>query len=138
MIMKTKDFDSRCRAFSKRGEPCRAAATEGGLCFFHANPKKASELGRIGGRKNKQAAALRNPDPLPALETATAVRDVTARVINEIYAGQMHPRAAAGLAALLNLQFRSIETSVLERRIAKLEKRLAQFDKEQPENSRAA
>jgi hypothetical protein len=26
----------------------------GGLCFFHANPNKAVELGRIGGKKNGQ------------------------------------------------------------------------------------
>jgi len=43
--MRTKNS---CRAKTKNGKPCQAAATEGGLCFFHANPKKASELGQIG------------------------------------------------------------------------------------------
>jgi len=27
---------------------------EGGLCYFHANPDKAAELGRNGGRHRKQ------------------------------------------------------------------------------------
>ena len=26
---------------------------EGGLCYFHANPNKAAELGRNGGRRRK-------------------------------------------------------------------------------------
>lgn len=49
--MDAKAFDSRCKATAKTGKRCGAAATEGGLCFFHANPDKAAELGRIGGRK---------------------------------------------------------------------------------------
>ena len=28
--------DSRCTARTRSDKPCRAAATEGGLCFFHA------------------------------------------------------------------------------------------------------
>jgi hypothetical protein len=68
------------------------------------------------------------------LETATAVRDVVSRVIAEVYAGQLDPRVSAGLAPLLNLQFRAIETSDLERRITGLEKQLAQFEKEIPQN----
>ena len=83
-------------------------------------------------------AGIQNPDPLPPVETAAAVRDLTARMIAKVYAGQLHSRVAAGLAPLFNLQLRSIEASVLERRIAKLEKRLAQFDKEVPEKGRAA
>jgi len=54
--MTHKNFDSRCKAKAKSGKPCGAAATAGGLCF-HANPDKASELGRIGGRKNRHAPA---------------------------------------------------------------------------------
>jgi hypothetical protein len=72
--MTHKNLNSRCKAIAKSGEPCRAAATEGGLCFFHANPDKASELGRIGGRGNRRAAG-ENADPLPTLDNALAVRD---------------------------------------------------------------
>jgi hypothetical protein len=54
--MTPKNRDSRCKAQAKSGKPCRAAATAGGLCFFHANPDKASELGRIGGRNKRHAA----------------------------------------------------------------------------------
>jgi hypothetical protein len=119
--------DSRCRAQAKSGKPCQAAATAGGLCFFHANPNKASELGRIGGRKTHSAAAVPSA-PLPKLETATAVRDTVAQLIADVYAGNLAPRIAAGLAPLLNLQLRAIETTDLERRIEKVEKLLARTE----------
>jgi hypothetical protein len=119
--MAAKSIDRRCKGRAKSGKPCQAAATDGGLCFFHANPDKASELGRIGGRSNRHAASA-NADPPPALDTAMAVRDTVARLIADVYAGRINPRTAAGLAPLLNLQMRAIETTDLEQRLAKLEK----------------
>lgn len=35
---------SVCKAVTKAGKPCRAAATQSGCCYFHANPAKAAEL----------------------------------------------------------------------------------------------
>ena len=116
--------DSQCKGKTKKGRACEAAATKGGLCFFHANPEKASELGRIGGQKNRHAAKD-TPDPLPRLETAMAVRTTVARLIEDVYAGKLHPKTASGLAPLLNLQLRAIESSDLEGRLTKLEGMLA-------------
>lgn len=116
-----KNPDSRCSALAKTGKRCRAAATAGGLCYFHANPKMAAELGRIGGRA-KRFSAPENSDPLPKLETAIAVRDVVAQLITDVHTGKMNSRTAANLAPLLNLQLRAIETTDLEQRLAKLEK----------------
>jgi hypothetical protein len=104
---------SPCQALTKKGKPCQAAATEGGLCFFHGNPKKAAELGRMGGKK-KRRVMDGDVDPLPPLESANAVREVVARLIAEVYAGRMNPRTAAGLAPLMNLQLRAIEQSSLQ------------------------
>ena len=122
--MPARDKANRCKATNKSGEPCGAAPTGGGLCYFHANPDKASELGRIGGRGNRHAAG-ENADPLPTLDNALAVRDTVARLIADTYSGKIHPRIAAGLAPLLNLQLRAIETTDLERRLAGLEKATA-------------
>jgi hypothetical protein len=97
---------------------------EGVLCFFHANPNKASELGRIGGRKNRHYDS-EDLDPLPNLEGVTAVRDTVARLIAEVYGGRVHLRIASGLAQLLNLQLRLIETTALERRLTEVEKLMA-------------
>jgi hypothetical protein len=125
--MPPKNLDLRCQGRAKSGKPCRAAATAGGLCFFHANPNKASELGRVGGR-SKRHAADENLDPLPTLDDALGVRDAVARLIAEVYAGKVHPRIAAGLAPLMNLQLRAIETTNLERRLARVEELLADKD----------
>jgi hypothetical protein len=130
--MNREKHNSRCKAITKSGKPCQAAATAGGLCFFHANPNKASELGRIGGRSNRRAAG-ENADPLPTVDSALALRDTVARLIADVHAGKLNPRVAAGLAPLLNLQLRAIEiteiTNNLERRIAKAEKLLEAQDR---------
>jgi len=127
--MSPKIQNSRCKSLAKSGKPCRAAATEGGLCFFHANPNKASELGRIGGRR-KGHAAVENVDPLPVLDNAIAVRDTLARLIPDLYAGKLELGVAARLAPLLNLQLRVIETADLEQRVAKLEKLSTKLEKD--------
>jgi hypothetical protein len=124
--MASQNLDRRCKGWAKSGKRCRAAATAGGLCFFHANPSKASELGRIGGR-NKRPAAGENVDPLPTLDNAKAVRDTVARLIADAYAGKIHPRIVAGLVPLLNLQLRAIATTNFELRFTELERQLAKI-----------
>jgi hypothetical protein len=121
--MSTKHHGNRCKAIAKSGKPCQAAATVGGLCFFHANPKKASELGRIGGRSNRRAAE--SLDPAPKLETATDVRNAVSQLFADVHAGKLQARVAASLAPLLGLQLRAIETTDVERRLAKLEQETA-------------
>ena len=118
--MTLKTSNSPCQALTKKGKPCRAAATEGGLCFFHANPNKAVELGRIGGKKNGYMRV--GLDPLPNLDNAMAFRDTVARLISDVYAGKLHPRIAAGLAPLMHLQLRVLEKTELEKRLGKLER----------------
>ena len=125
--MTPRNPDLRCKARAKSGKRCGAAATAGGLCFFHANPKKASELGRIGGRSKRHAAG-ENLDPLPTLDNALSVRDTVARLIADVYTGRIHPRIAAGLASLLNLQLRAIETTNFELHFAEFEKRLVEVE----------
>jgi hypothetical protein len=88
---------------------------------------KASELGRIGGR-SKRHSGVEAVDALPTLDNALAIRDTVARLIVDVYAGKIHPRIAASLAPLINLQLRAIETTDLERRVAKLEKLLAEAE----------
>ena len=93
--------------------------------FFHANPNKAAELGRVGGRSRRPAGA-ENPARLPTLDNALAVRDTVARLVEDVYAGRIHPRIAAGMAPLLSLQLRAVEITDIERRLTKLEKALAE------------
>ena len=126
--MTPKNSNPRCKGQTKSGKPCRAAATPGGLCFFHANPNKAAQLGRIGGRRNRRPSAAESVDALPKLQSATAVRDAVSQLVADVYAGRLQPRVAAGLAPLMNLLLRAIATSDLEERIVIVEKRTATAD----------
>ena len=74
-----------------------------GPVLFSRQSNKASELGRIGGTR-KRYAGRESADQLPRLDSATAVRDALAALIADVYAGRLNSRAAAGLAAFLNLQ----------------------------------
>src|SRR5579862_8666258 len=127
--MSPTNSNSRCQGRAKSGKPCRAAATAGGLCFFHANPNKASELGRIGGRR-KPNSTLATANPLPKLDKMIAVQDAVEQLIADVYSGKLHPRVAAGLAPLLNLHLRALEATDLERRLAKVERLLTRKDAE--------
>lgn len=110
----------RCAGITKAGKPCRAAATEGGLCFFHSDPRKASELGRIDGSK-KGARGVESAEALAAVETATDLKNLVARLITVVSTGKVNPRTATGLVPLLGLQLRTIEVVDLDVRVKKLE-----------------
>jgi len=45
---------------------------------------------------------------LPNVDTAIVVRDLVVRLIADAHAGKVHPKVAAGLALLMNLQLRAI------------------------------
>jgi len=53
------------------------------------------------------------------------------RLIEDVYVGKLHPRIGSGLAPLLSLQLRAIETADHERRLEALEKRSAGAASEQ-------
>ena len=117
--------NNRCKGMTRKGRQCRAAPTEGGLCFFHANPDKAAELGRIGGTKNRYSFVGEDRPPL-AIASVKEVQTTLTRLIDEVHSSKLSPKIAAGLAALLNLQFRVIRSTDLERRISRLEQARAQ------------
>jgi hypothetical protein len=125
--MNDKRRGTRCKGKTAAGKSCRAAATESGLCFFHSNPNKAAELGRIGGRKNRHPGVPTGDPPL-SIETAKQVMDMGARLLNDVYFGKLSPRVGAGMAPLLNLQLRAIEATDLESRISRLEARLLEIE----------
>jgi len=41
---------------------------EGGLCYFHANPDKAAELGRNGGRRRQHSYEQSSEPIAPKVE----------------------------------------------------------------------
>jgi hypothetical protein len=129
--MKARNPDSRCKGTNEHGKPCGAAPTAGGLCFFHANPNKASELGRIGGRSKRRVRG-EDIDPLPDLHSAIAIRDALGKVISDAHAGKISSKVAAGLSALMNLQLRAIEMATFEERLKVAEERLEAIKQKLP------
>jgi len=130
--MNHKKLNSRCKAITKSGKPCPAFATKGGgLCYFHANPNKAAELGRIGGRSNRRSVG-ENADPLPTLDSVLAVREAVARLIKDVHEGKLDLEVAKVLGPLLKLELSAIEiteiTNKMERRLAKVEKLWAEAE----------
>jgi hypothetical protein len=113
------DKSNRCAGITKTGKPCQAAATDGGLCFFHANPNKASELGRIGGRK-KHNPGVENTEA-PEVKTAIDLQNLVERLIADVWTRKLDPRTAGGLVPLLGLRLRTLEIFDLDVRLKKLE-----------------
>jgi len=113
---------SLCKATTKAGTPCKAQATEGGLCFFHANPDLAAELGREGGKKNRQPLIREDvPVMVDPPKTAADVKGMLADAMAGIRAGRIDPKLGNALGYIATPLLKAIETADLEQRINRLE-----------------
>jgi hypothetical protein len=124
--MNSDKHRNQCKGRTKAGKPCRAAATGGGLCFLHANPKKAAELGRMGGLKNRHFVASSVIAAVPPLDSTIAVRNAIAQVFGDVYSGRMNPKVGSSLATLLTLELRTIDMWDTLQEIEKLRKEIAE------------
>ena len=112
---------ARCQATTKEWKPCKAPATAGGLCFFHANPARARELGRIGGRKNRQQP----PEPVaPTAMTAAELSRLLSEALWDVRSNKLAPRKAAALSQFASVLNRTIQVSDLEGRVSRLEEQV--------------
>ncbi len=114
---------NRCKGTNKRGELCKAAATASGFCYLHSDPSRAAQLGREGGRRNRHFIED-TARPLPTLDSITNIRNAIGSIIEDIYAGRVHPRKAAAMAPLLGVLLRA-SGAELEQRIGTLEAQVA-------------
>jgi hypothetical protein len=113
----------RCKAFTKSGMRCGAAPTPTGLCFFHGNPNKASELGRIGGKRNRRPK-WEDAHPVLKFEGAASASDRLQSLYHDVETGSTRPAVANVLIKMTDLQFRLHEKTVIEDQIAKLQEQL--------------
>ena len=115
-------MSKHCRARTKAGKPCKAVAVDGGLCAFHADPKRAAQLGRMGGSKNRRHDPLRSEtEPLRPPQTAKEVKDLLAEAMAGIHAGRLEPRMGSVIAYLGTALLKAIETTDHQERIEALE-----------------
>lgn len=90
---RSKPTLAQCKATTSSGARCKAKPHKNGLCFFHADPQRAAELGRKGGLRRTRF----NPDDLKELlvpRTAADLRDLLAQSIVEVRAGKLDPKLA--------------------------------------------
>ena len=112
-----------CQGKTTSGAACRAHASAGGLCFFHANPDRAKRLGQIGGRKNRRVGVdLQIPDNA----TTADLRNLALQAIRLVFSGDMSARDAGALVQLCNFLCRVIPTADHEARMTLLEEQLKQ------------
>src|SRR5436305_11653631 len=103
-----------CRAKTKAGKACKATAVKRGLCAFHADPKRAAQLGRMGGRKNRRYSSPCTAHPLPPPRTAREVRDLLAEALADIHAGRREPKVVSVMAYLGTALLNAIKTADME------------------------
>ena len=104
-----KAAKKRCKSVTITGVACTAWAMEGGLCYFHANPDKAAELGRNGGRR-RQHSYEQSTRNIAVPESAADVRRMLAETMAEVKVGRMDPKVANTVAYVGTVLLRAYET----------------------------
>lgn len=113
---------ARCQGTTKTGDPCKAPASTGGLCFLHANPARARELGRIGGRKNRQQTQT---PPSTSSMTITEVNEVLVEAVDGVRSNKLSARRALALVQLCTALMKTLPAADLEARVTRLEDQVA-------------
>jgi hypothetical protein len=113
----------RCKALTKDGKACGAAPTSTGLCFFHGNPNKASELGRIGGKRNRRNNE-NIANPALKLDDAASVSERLESLFHALETGSARPAVATVQLKVIDLLFRVREKTVIENQIQELGEQL--------------
>src|SRR5215469_9146114 len=91
-----------CKGKNAKGEPCGSAAGPGGLCYFHANPDRARELGRLGGQKNGHSTGT--DIEVPAKMTLDDLHEITSKAIRAVFHGELKAREADAVTKLIVVQ----------------------------------
>jgi general stress protein YciG len=123
-LERPKAANGRCQATTKAGRRCAAPAVRGGnYCPFHADPSRAAELGRKGGRRGTNFS-LERLKQVPSPKNAADLRDLLAQSIVELRAGELEPRVANSISYLGSGFLRAIEIADVEARLQTLEREL--------------
>src|SRR5438094_1893497 len=110
-------MNGRCRAKTKTGAACKALASRNGLCPIHADPGRASDLGRRSGKARRYVVngddARLFPN-LPPPQNIQDVRKVLGQVMSDLIGRRLDARVASAMAYVGNVMLRAIEVADLE------------------------
>jgi hypothetical protein len=114
----------QCKALTKAGLPCLAAPMASGLCFFHTYPNKASELGQVGGRKNRKTNQIENKLSALAFDSPN---DRLENLYQAVLNGRIHHQRASVLIRITHEQILARETTARDEEIARLRRELEEI-----------
>ena len=118
----SKAAKERCQGVTKSGAACTAWPMEGGLCYFHANPAKASELGRRGGQGKSPANSGGTAQLLGLpLRTVDDVTALLAETINGLRSGSIDSRIANTVGYLATAMLKALQQGDIEGRLRAME-----------------
>ena len=93
------------------------------FCALHANPRRAAELGSIGGRKNRHYVESADVTIAPP-STPEEVKNLLSQTMADVHSGKLHPRIAHALTYLAGTLLRAMEGTELQHRLACIEAQL--------------
>ncbi len=115
----------RCAARTKLGTACRAAPVFGSaFCSMHADPDRAAELGRKGGRKNRHYDEV-DPIEIAPPKTPGDAKELLAQTIADLRAGKVDPRVASAIIQGVRAFFHAMDITDLHSRLERLEQNYA-------------
>jgi hypothetical protein len=114
-------MSEKCRATTKRGTNCRAAAMAGSLyCVLHGDPKRAAELGRMGGRQNRHYVETEDVIISPP-SNPQEITSILSQAMADVRARKLDPRIASTLTYMAGALLKAFETTEVHERLARLE-----------------
>lgn len=117
-----------CSAKTKRGTRCQARPVAGSsLCALHANPDRAAELGRIGGRKNRHYFETDDIDVIPP-STPEEVKNLLSQAMADVRAKKLTPGIAGTLTYMASVLLKAMDDTDTHRRLSRLEGKLKESE----------
>ena len=114
----------KCRAKTKRGTDCRAVAVKGTcFCGLHGDPKRAAELGRMGGLRNRHYFDT-EPVIINAPKTPEDVTNVLCRVMVDLRAKKMDPKIAHTLTYMTRVLIEAFAATNMQKELESLRQQL--------------
>ena len=114
-------MSENCHATTKRGTPCQAPAMAGSpFCSFHANPDRAAELGRMGGRKNRHYVETEEITISPP-STPEDIKTLLSQAMVDVRKKKLDPRTAHTLTYMSSILLKAIDGTDVHRRLTRLE-----------------
>jgi len=110
-VKRRRAANGGCQASTKSGTRCAAPAVKGTrLCSLHADPKRAAEIGRKGGKRNLKLYDG-GPQTVSIPESPADVKRMLAETMAEVRAGRMDPRQGTVLAYISHSLLKAMEVS---------------------------